>query len=110
MRETIGDEQIQYDDFTSLYPSCNKYCRYPLGHPEITWNPDTLTEQARVALLHRTFGLMKCKVLPPRLLYLPMLPTRTHGKLTFALCWTCVQTEIAKPFRERYFSCHHTDK
>ena len=29
------DEKIHYVDFTSLYPWCNKYSEYPLGHPEI---------------------------------------------------------------------------
>jgi hypothetical protein len=28
-------EKIGYADFTSLYPSVNKQCAYPIGHPKI---------------------------------------------------------------------------
>ena len=28
-------QTIEYADFTSLYPSVNKQCRYPVGHPQI---------------------------------------------------------------------------
>ena len=31
----IGDERIKYVDITSLYPFVQKYCEYPIGHPEI---------------------------------------------------------------------------
>ncbi|CAC5362332.1 unnamed protein product [Mytilus coruscus] len=30
-----NEDKIKYVDFTSLYPRTNKYCRYPLHHPEI---------------------------------------------------------------------------
>ncbi|XP_031552434.1 uncharacterized protein LOC116289627 [Actinia tenebrosa] len=33
--EAQEGEKIKYVDFTSLYPWANKYCEYPLGHPEI---------------------------------------------------------------------------
>ena len=29
------DEKLMYVDFTSLYPTVNKYDQYPIGHPEI---------------------------------------------------------------------------
>ena len=34
-----NDEQISYVDFTSLYPTINKYGTYPIGHPKIMVNP-----------------------------------------------------------------------
>ena len=34
-------EQIFYQDFTSLYPTINKYGTYPLGHPQIIVNPES---------------------------------------------------------------------
>ena len=38
------------------------------------------------------FGLIKCKILPPRNLYFPVLPMRSDGKLLFPLCYTCSTT------------------
>jgi hypothetical protein len=75
------DEQIKYFDITSLYPSVQKYKRYPVGHPRIIVdNFDSLANY---------FGIIKCKVLPPRKLYLPVLPLRSNNKLVFTLCSTC---------------------
>ena len=34
------DETITYIDYTSLYPSINKYGLYPTGFPHILFNPD----------------------------------------------------------------------
>ncbi|CAC5392811.1 unnamed protein product [Mytilus coruscus] len=67
------DEQIKYVDFTSLYPWTNKYCRYPLHHPEIITN--------NFEDLDKYFGLCHA-----------VLPYRCNGKLTFPLCRTCVET------------------
>ena len=33
------NEKILYEDFTSLYPTINKYGTYPIGHPHIIVNP-----------------------------------------------------------------------
>ena len=57
-----GDEKIKYYDYTSLYPDVQKYCEYPVGHPEI------ITENFKDLSCY--FGFMKCKVLPPKKLYL----------------------------------------
>ncbi|CAL1264770.1 unnamed protein product, partial [Larinioides sclopetarius] len=45
----------------------------------------------------------KCKILPPRGLYLPVLPFRCNGKLMFPLCRTCAETLNQS-------SCHHSDE
>ncbi|GBN74707.1 hypothetical protein AVEN_224458-1 [Araneus ventricosus] len=74
----------KYIDFTSLYPWCNKYCRYPLGHPTI------ITENFED--IQNYLGFVKCKILPPRGLYHPVLPFRQHGKLLFPLCHTCCES------------------
>ncbi|CAB4025195.1 DNA polymerase [Paramuricea clavata] len=88
------EEKIRYVDFCSLYPWCNKYGEYPIGHPEIiTENFQPISED---------FVLVKCSVLPPRALYHPILPYCTQGKLMFPLCRTCadnLQQEL----------CHHSD-
>ncbi|CAC5402773.1 unnamed protein product [Mytilus coruscus] len=78
------DEQIKHVDFTSLYPWTNKYCRYPLHHPEIITN--------NFEDLDKNFGLCHVKILPPTNLYHAVLPYRCHGKLIFPLCRTCVET------------------
>ena len=56
------------------------------------------------------FGLAKCTVLPPEKLYHPLLLLRQSGKLTFPLCATCVEDEMAKPMLERSHICTHTDQ
>ena len=42
----------------------------------------------------------KAKVLPPRNLYIPLLPTRMNNRLIFALCRTCCE-------QGRDHSCDH---
>ena len=74
-------EKIKYVDFTSLYPYINKYGKYPIGHPTI------ITENFRDVSQYE--GLVKCKVLPPRGLYHPVLPYKTCGHLMFPLCAAC---------------------
>jgi hypothetical protein len=87
-------EKIRYLDITSLYPSVQKYCRYPVGHPiQIVDNFGSLDNY---------FGIAKCKVLPPRALFLPVLPMRSNGKLVFTLCFTCA-TDMNKDV------CRHTE-
>ena len=58
-RHVEGDERILYYDFKSLYPYVNKYCRYPIGHPQIISQPPV--EQG----LDAYFGLVCCTILPP---------------------------------------------
>lgn len=66
------------DDFCSLYPSVNKYCKYHLKHPRII-----IKEFENI---ENYFGIAKVKVLPPRNLYFPVLPQKINGKLVFSLC------------------------
>jgi len=79
--------------FHSLYPWCNKYGKYPIGHPEV------ITEN--FANLDQYYGLIKCKIVPPPKLYIPLLPYHTGGKLLFALCRTCAENLQQTP-------CEHT--
>jgi len=37
-------------------------------------------------------GLIKCTIVPPEILYHPVLPFRSNQKLMFSLCRTCVLT------------------
>lgn len=58
---TEGD--MRYVDVCSPYPYVLKYRPFPVGHPEI------LTDN--FGDLRAYFGLIKCRVLPPRGLYHP---------------------------------------
>ena len=88
--EASTSRKIKYYDVTSLYPFINKTGKIPMGHPEI------ITEN-----FHKC--LIKCKVIPPRGLYMPVLPVKCNGKLTFSLCRTCGETY-------RQSKCHHKDQ
>lgn len=46
--------------------------------------------------------MAKVRILPPKQLYLPVLPIRVNNKLTFALCRTCAESENQE-------SCNHPD-
>jgi hypothetical protein len=79
-------EEIKYLDVCSLYPYVCKYCRFPTGHPRL------LTEHIDLNRIRQYEGLIKCKVLPPKDLYHPVLPHHCQGKLMFPLCRTCAET------------------
>ena len=74
-------EKIKYYDFCSLYPYIQKYGVFPIGHPVL------ITENFES--IDKYFGLVKCKVLPPKKLYAPVLPARCDNKLVFSLCNKC---------------------
>ena len=91
-----NDAPIAYYDVTSLYPWVNCTQKYPVGHPQII-----LSDFRDIS---EYFGLMKCVVLPPRDLYIPVLPIHAGptGKLLFPLCGKCAET-----FDKG--TCRHTD-
>jgi len=80
--EAAEDERIRYLDVTSLYPFINLTGRYPTDHPQIIRDNIDPT-------LESYYGLAKVKILPPRGLYIPVLPVRCEGKLLFPLCNKC---------------------
>jgi hypothetical protein len=71
------DEKIKYYDVTSLYPFVQKTGRYPLGAP-------TVITDIFDTNLDEYFGLIQCRIIPPRRLRFPVLPARINGKLLFA--------------------------
>ena len=100
---TEADGEIDYYDFTSLYPWVNKNKDYPIGHPDIIFEPGHTD-------ISQYFGIAKCTVLPPYGLYHPVLPLRHNDKRTFPLCCTCVETEMGKPLLEKSYVCSHNEK
>ena len=95
-------EQILYEDFTSLYPTINKYGAYPIGHPQILVNPPDQD-------IHSYFGIAKVDVIAPENLLHPVLPVKLNGKLTFPLCKKCVEEQLDHPWHERTNLCPHSD-
>lgn len=92
--EADENTDIKYFDVTSLYPFVNKTGKIPLGHPKIvTENFD---------LLQNYEGLIKCRILPPKHQYMPVLPLKINNKLLFGLCRTCMEKQIQ--------TCKHTDR
>ncbi|XP_053390294.1 uncharacterized protein LOC128553199 [Mercenaria mercenaria] len=83
-KEATDDETIDYYDVTSLYPFINKTGKIPLGHPKI------ITEN--FAEIDKYEGLIKFKVIPPRELFIPVLPCKMNGKLLFSLCKICAES------------------
>ena len=75
-------EEIAVYDYISLYPYINKVAKYPLKHP-------TIITEGFAEDLTSYFGLIKCRVLAPEDLHLPVLPLRCNGRLMFPLCATC---------------------
>ena len=90
-----------YEDVTSLYPFINATKEYPVGHPEVILenfgDPNTACD--------RYFGFMKCTILPPEKLYIPVLPGKygSDQKLLFTLCRTCAETRTPE------ITCNHTE-
>lgn len=56
-----------------------------MGHPDI------ITKDFKPIVEY--FGIVKCKILPPRRLNHPVLPERSGGKLKFPLCHKCAENE-----------------
>jgi G:T-mismatch repair DNA endonuclease (very short patch repair protein) len=76
----------KYVDFTSLYPWVNSNCEYPVGQPTVI--NDNFGD------IQDYFGFIKCRILPPKNLYHPVLPLRVKQqgldeKLMFTLCVAC---------------------
>ena len=86
-------------DFCSLYPTVQYYQKYPIDHPTKIFNPDKHDVS--------WYGLIKCKVVPPRKLHYPVLPQRikvvhkeedgkkkksiAYENLIFTFCKACAE-------------------
>ena len=94
-----GVEEIKYLDITSMYPytmSAPEYL-YPIKTPRILKKG-----RDEMIPIQEIFGLIKCKVCPPRGLLFPILPERSadNSKVVFHLnemvgTWTSVEVQCA---------------
>ena len=92
--ESVDMTEINYYDVTSLYVHINKTGKIPLGHPEI------ITENFK--RVDHYEGLVKCKVLAPNGLYIPIVPVKCNGKLLFSLSTSCAENY-------QLTTCKHND-
>ncbi|XP_070167977.1 uncharacterized protein [Polyergus mexicanus] len=92
--EVTGMEKIRYVDVCSLYPYVLKTGAFPIGYPDIYVGEEcsALIGKAPNYNFNTIEGLIRCKVLPSRDLFHPILPYRVQGKLLFALCRNCCET------------------
>jgi hypothetical protein len=85
-------EKLRYIDVVSVYPTVQDYDYFPVGHPETILKSKEFDEN--------WFGTIKCKILPPRKLYHPVLPpkikVKTYEKLLFPLCNSCAKSQTKK--------------
>ncbi len=90
--ECQENEALKYSDFTSLNPYV--LVSNAVGHPKI------ITENFEN--INNYFGFIKCKILPPKQLYIPVLPLKMDKKLLFPLCAKCA---VSKNIN----TCDHSD-
>ena len=62
----------------------------------------TLLLVSKMCNIEEYFGLVKCALLPPRGLLVPVIPATKNGKLYFTLCAACAAEQKKGP-------CSHTD-
>ena len=88
-------QKIFYLDVCSLYPTVNALDDYAVGfkkYVDITID-DILSD--------KFIGLVKCDIVPPKNLYVPVLPDNSDGKLLFHLnpmkekTWSSVELKLA---------------
>ncbi|KAK3929567.1 putative DNA polymerase [Frankliniella fusca] len=89
-------EKIKMVDVISEYPNANLRGEFPHGHPQIFLEGDP-----NMPAFDQWNGEMKCTVLPPCELYIPVLPLKTQGRLMFPLCRTCAEQGCSE-------ICRHT--
>lgn len=92
------DEKIRYIDVCSLYPYVLKYFSMPVGVPKVLIGDDLNGRTPE-----NIEGIIKCKILPPKKLFHPVLPIKMHSKLLFILCYTCAKEKNQTP-------CKHSNE
>lgn len=92
-------EKGRYLDFTSLYPAVAYHEKFPANCVAKRIYGDNIKNHSDIS---DYFGIIKCKVLPPKKLYFPVLPLHLNGKLIFTLCKPCAENGVS--------ICNHSKK
>ena len=91
--DEVGEgERIRYLDVISLYPT-SVLDPLPICHPQIISNHDEMD----YSLKSYKLAIIKLLILPPKVLYIPVLGFKLRGKLKFALCHRCAEKELVLP-------------
>ena len=132
--KSCNSQSFKYVDVCSLYPYVNSFCQYPVGHPDkilvapvfANFSDSPLSMEKRLlvpreddciyclqysevetrVLSSEYFGLIKCLVLPPRDLLLPVLPYKYNSKLFFPLCRMCVELKSSGVTQDQHLCSH----
>lgn len=89
-RDVQENEKIKFIDFCSLYPASLKLKPHIIFHPEIFIGKRECEEfLGSISNIDKVEGLIKCTILPPRNMFIPILPVKMNGKLMFPLCYSC---------------------
>jgi hypothetical protein len=97
-KEVMGEEEIHYMDFVSLYPAVQMVASLPLYHPKIIFG-----HEIKQGTIDGIFGLVKLNILPPKDLFIPVLGVHMDsGKFVFPLCRTCSE-------KLQTHKCHHNE-
>ena len=91
--ESTKFETIQHYDVTSLYPSVQFEQAFPLGHPIIITE---IFETNLQEYVDKYRGYIRCDVLAPKGLFIPILPCKINSKLHFTLCRKCSELGAKK--------------
>jgi hypothetical protein len=114
---------ISMFDIISLYPYINFTGPYPLQHPEIIyprtqeaeWDASIIEGKDGIRYNNKILrGLIKVKVLPPKGLYLPILPIRIPNdkRLLLTLCPKCPKHFLGDQDNKVFdtYTCPHSDE
>jgi len=100
------NQQILYYDVCSLYPTVNALDDYAIGYKRyVTITADDIASG-------EFFGVAKVDVIPPKDLYIPVLPDNSEGKLLFHLkpmyskTWTSIELKKALEMGYRITKIH----
>jgi hypothetical protein len=105
--EAKSGEKISYYDVRSLYPFINSISPIPIGIPKVRiLNEDVNWTMAA----HNPFPLsiIKCFVVPPRRIDVPILPVKLDDRLLFPLCIKCAKQFPTGAVNGNY-NCTHSD-
>lgn len=110
--EADAHYEIIYMDIISLYPFVNYQLKYPVNVPEII-HPELMNVDwtKPEEIVHD--GLYKVRVIPPKNVFLPVLPMRVNKddpRLMFMLCNKCAnKNSKGKQIINGAIKCNHSD-
>ncbi|KAL3100286.1 hypothetical protein niasHT_020888 [Heterodera trifolii] len=108
--EPAEDEKISVFDIVSLYPWVNYDTNYPIGVPTIVRpsSEEMIVNWTKPKDLEYR-GIYRVRVIPPRGLQIPVLPTKIDERLLFSCCHRCAAS-FRKSVTRCTHKCNHSEK